>query len=318
MIEAGDLDKLRSKHKPLEALLPYAVWQEKRGQPEMFDMLLRTARTSGRLASKWRRVEPFVVGLLSKATPRAIVFISPSINWDLHSPLYQTELMQRWAEAEGMVPYTEEVAPSVVDVLFKTNFFPRVPFASIGDGSWLTMRPTLPPICEGRRCGTSLEMARIVRRVQNIEVIKSYLLIVWSEWDELYDDGFKEMCALVREDFCGIGMGRHRGDLIQRLDHILGQLDRGLGYLQQHNPDLNKTSVQKMKHQYQELRKILLEVNTKAIARTSSYSMAMLFCMPIQADMHRISHSVYVCASSPITITSGIFNRPRPAPPRHS
>ena len=316
MVEAGDLDKLRSKHKPLEALLPYAVWEELDGRPEMFDMLLRTTRALGRLASKWHHVEPFVVELLSNATARAIVFISPSITWDEYSGDDQRKFFELWASAAYVVSRTEEAAQSVVDVIFKINFS-RLQIASIGDGSWLKMRPTLPPICEGRRQGSSLEVVRTVRKVKNTELIKSYLLLVWSEWDDLYDRGFKEMCASVRKDFRGIGMGRHRGDLVQRLDHVLGQLDRGLEYLQQHNPDLNETSVQKMKHQYQILREILLEVNNETIARASSYPTAVLFCMLIQVDMRRISRNVYVCTSAPVPITSGIFNLPRATPPRH-
>ena len=60
----------------------------------------------------------------------------------------------------------------------------------------------------------------------DIEVLKSYLFAVWSEWDWLSNYCFDEMCILIRDDFGGIEMGHHRTDLIQRLDDVLGQLDR--------------------------------------------------------------------------------------------
>jgi hypothetical protein len=41
------------------------------------------------------------------------------------------------------------------------------------------------------------------------------------------------MSAAIREDFGGIEMGPHREDLIKQVDHVLAQLDRGLGYLKQ-------------------------------------------------------------------------------------
>ena len=229
MSEAGDLDKLRSKQKPLVALLPYAVWQERHGQPEMFDMLLRTARAPGTLMFAWHCIQPFALKLFSKATPRVIIFISSSINWDRHSPIAdQGDFVQRWAAATSVVQYTEEAAQSVVDMLLKIVYLSELSVCTQhitpGVWSWLTRRPTLPPICQGRRFGTSSWVISIVRRLENIETLKSYLLLIWSEWSDPPHEGFEEMRASVREDFCGIGMGHHRGDLVRRLDHVLGQL----------------------------------------------------------------------------------------------
>src|SRR5258705_13860698 len=107
--------------------------------------------------------------------------------------------------------------------------------------SWLTKQPALPPICLGRYYGTGLHVVKAVRGLKHIEVFKSYLLITWSEWDTF--DSVDEICASMDEDFGGVGMGPHRADLIQRLDHILTQLDQGLGYLRQHNPDVSEGCV---------------------------------------------------------------------------
>ena len=37
MIEAEDYHSLQSEHKAITALLPYAVWQERDGKPEMLE-----------------------------------------------------------------------------------------------------------------------------------------------------------------------------------------------------------------------------------------------------------------------------------------
>ena len=124
----------------------------------------------------------------------------------------------------------------------------------------------------------------VVRGLKDIEILKSYLLLAWSEWSTPRDDGFEEMRVSINEDFCGIGMGRHRADLIQRLDDVLGKLDLGLEYLKQEKPDLNEGQVEDMKRQYQQLREALLKIDTMAIIRTSSYSTVTLSCMLIQVD----------------------------------
>ena len=64
------------------------------------------------------------------------------------------------------------------------------------------------------------------------------------------------MRTSILEDFSATGMGQHRIDLIQWLDRVLGQLDRGLEYLAQHNPDLTEDDLQKSKGQYRKLRDI--------------------------------------------------------------
>ena len=286
MTEAGDLDKIYSKRKPLVALLLYAIWQEQHGQPEMFDMLVRITRAPGMLRYTWRLFERGI-NPLSKATPHAIVFISPSIFWGSYSLIaHEEDQVQRWAAATSVVQYTEEAAQNVVDALLQivslANTSSCTPHITTGVWSWLIKQPTLPPICKGRSCGTSRKVVRMVQGLGNTEILKSYLLLVWSEWDQLYPDGFEEMCVSVREDFCGVGMGHHRGDLIQRLDHILRQLDQGLGYLKQHNPDLREEQVQAMEHQYQQLREILLEINIQTIACKLTHPTIILSCMLIR------------------------------------
>jgi len=300
LAEAEVPDELRSKRKAITTLLPYAIWLEQDGQPEILDTFLHAVRASKTLYFTWSRANQFAGTLFSEASPRAIVLASPYI---LRKAPGRDDMVQRWAAAASVVPYTEEVAQSVVEALLQIAFNHELLPHLTNIWSWLTKRPSLPPVSMGRSLGIHPNTINVVRELGDTEILKSYLLLVWSEWNRIwYKGSFDEMCASTREDFGGIGMGHHRADLIQRLDHILVQLDRGLEYLKQHNPDLNEDSVRRMGDQYGELRNILLGMNIEAIARTS-YPMVILPCILTETDVHRISHNVYVCAASPMSIT---------------
>lgn len=283
MAEAHDPDKLGSKYKAITALLPYAVWQERDGQPEMLDMFLRAARASRMLRFMWYRVNQFASTLLSEASPRALVLASPHIRWYLLTN--RGDLVQRWAAATSAVPYSEEVAKSVAGTL--VQIAPQselLPHVTVDVWSWLTKRPFPPPVWLGGYFAANLHVAKAVRGLKNPEILKSYLLLAWSEWGALWNEVFDEICASIRKDFGGTGMDHHRADLIQRLDYVLGQLTQGLEYLKQQNPNLSRVDLQTMKQQYRKLREILLEVERRMYSL-----MTMLFRMLTIMEMDRIS-----------------------------
>ena len=312
MAEAGDLDQLRSKRKAITTFLPHAVRQEMSGQPEMLDAFLHAARASRMLQFRWPRAEQSANVILSKATPRAIVHASSHIPWSWLKD--GGDLVRRWGVATSAVPYTEEVAKSVVDTLlqiaYKSELLPHIP---VDAWSWLTTRPPLPPVCYGRCIGTAPHIIRTVRGLKDIEILTSYLLLAWSEWDYLQYGSVDEIRSSMRMDFAGAGMSCHRADLLKRLDYVLGQLDRGLSYLRQHNPDLREGDFRYMKLQYGQLRETLLEVNIGAITRTSDPLSIALLCIPTQAETRRISRNVYVRSSSPVSIEREAWLSP-PAP----
>jgi hypothetical protein len=71
----------------------------------------------------------------------------------------------------------------------------------------------------------------------------------------------------VCKDFKGIGMGRHRAELIQRLDYVLGELDRRSGHLDQ--PRRQRVVARRfiprnMKDRYGQFKRILQEVDQEA------------------------------------------------------
>ena len=258
--DAKDYHPLRLKHKAITAVLPYAVWLEKGGMPKMLDTFLHAARASKEWELTWHRTWKFAKWLPQKASPRAFILASPHIRWYLLTE--NGDLVQQWAAAASAVPYTEEVGQSVVDVLLQIaevdELAPHIP---VDMWSWLTRQPSLPPVCYGRVVGTHTHIFRAVRALKDIEVLKSYLLLVWSEWGYIHDgNSFNEMCASIWKYFSETGMGDHRAELIQKLDYVLGQLDLGLEYLKMHNPHLGRYDLWKMESQYWELKGVLLEV----------------------------------------------------------
>ena len=154
----------------------------------MLDLYLRAARTSSEWEFTWRRIRGRT-GWLRNASPRALVLVSPYIPWDWSGRKEDWSgrkegLILRWAAATSTAPYTEEVARSVVDTLLqiasKEELQPHIP---IHIWLWLTKCPPLPPICLGRNVGTCAHVVKAVRALRNIEVLKSYFLLVWSEWN---------------------------------------------------------------------------------------------------------------------------------------
>ena len=210
----------------------------------------------------WRYVARYIGTSLYDASPGTIVLVSPHVPWRI---LTDGEgLVQRWAVAASAVAYTEEVGQSVVDALLQiASVDELVQYIPADLWSWLAKRPSLPPICRGRCLGTRGSIVKVVRALKNTEVLKSYLLLVWSEWNYIYENGFYEMCTSIREDFGRNGMGHHRADLIQRLDHVLEQIDRRQEHPEQPDPRMSGG-----KGRYQKLRETLLEINTEAIGRT--------------------------------------------------
>jgi hypothetical protein len=130
----------------------------------------------------WHHAGQYLCGLLHEASPRATVLVLPYIRWDWLTD--REDLIRRWATAASAIPCTEEIAQSVVDTLLQIaseeELLSSIP---LNVWSWLTKRPHLPPICVGRNIGTCPHVLKAVRALKDIEVLKSYFLLVWSEWN---------------------------------------------------------------------------------------------------------------------------------------
>ena len=137
------------------------------------------------------------------------------------------------------------------------------PHIPIGMWAWLGKVSSLPPRSLGRVQGSEGPAVHYVRTLGDIKILKSYLLLVWSEWDCPSPGGVSETCTSIRSDFSGSGMRHHRKDLIKRLDHVLGQLDRGLEYLRQRKPWMHEMFFHQAKERYRMFREVLLEVDRR-------------------------------------------------------
>jgi len=295
MARVGDLHQITSKHKAIIALLPYAVWRERVGDHRMADACLGVIR----VPDMWMSLGRQITALLDEGGPdfpnRLVTLMFPYAHWR-YGP--GTNTVTRWAEAALAVPYTEEVGQSVVDALLQIASYTFLqPYIPVDIWAWLKKQPTLPPICRGRRMRTVEPVVRRVRELRDIEILESYLLLVWSEWNSAPPDGFTEMRTSIREDLGGIWMERHREVLIKRLDHVLGQLDMGLGHLREPRPLLDEDHIRKARVQYEELREVLLEVDKGAseILTRTPFRLINLFNLLTPA-MSTESHSTFMCA----------------------
>ena len=228
----------------------------------ILDVFLHAAKSSQQGAFLWHYIKPFKNTLFSDVSDvslkRTAILALSYTSWDTGD---SRDLVRAWVETVSAIPKEEEVAPSVVDALLQMAYFDLLLPGNHGDvWSWLTLRPSLPPICRGRYLGSDPKVMRQVRGLKDIEILKSYFLVVWSEWDTLYDSGFHMMCKCIREEFSGVEANSHRAELMQRLDEVIGEVDKGLEYLQRDRPDFWAGDLRQRKGQYEKLRKILKEI----------------------------------------------------------
>ena len=218
--------------------------------------------------SVWYRIREYVAELFneprSPSLDQAIALVSPLVRWD--NVLHGEDEVVRWAEAASAMPYTEEVGQNVVNTLLQIAYVESLrPHIPVEIWAWLKRRPSLPPNCRGRSKVTASDAVRDIRKLGDIEILKSYFLLVWSEWNYLGYSNVDEVEISIREDFCGIEMQHHREELVERLDYVLGQLDRGLDYFKRHQSWVGKGDIQAAKRKYRGLKVVLLEVDMEAM-----------------------------------------------------
>ena len=253
----------------------------------------------------WRRIGGYITTWLDESSPpylnHVITLASPRTNWISES--HTQKAAARWAAAVLETPYSDAVGQIVVDVLlriaYNDSLRTQIPIEIWG---WLKIRPYLPPVCWGRYWGSAISVFHHIQGIGDIEILKSYLLLVWSEWEynpSVWAEGS------IEEDFGGIGMWCHREDLIERLDHILVQLDRGLEYFKQHEPAFNEGSIEGRKELYGRLKEKLLEMDMKAMRTLSRTPPIILLDENSDViDVSRIPLDSHLCPSSFLPVIS--------------
>jgi len=166
-------------------------------------------------------------------------------------------MIQLWMAAASALPYTNDVGQSVVDTLlqmaFESDLQPYIPALA---WDWLKKRPVFDSWCQGHSLGATGGVAQRVRKLGDVELITSYLWIVWSEWSQITGSELQVVLCLIREELGGIGAAGYRSDLIQRLDDILPQLQ----------PESTR------KQQYEEFRMVLLEMDKEVMKTLAGVS----------------------------------------------
>ena len=286
----------------------------------MLDTLLHAARGSEKQGFMWHHVGPLVATLFNEGSPismkRVGLLVSPHLPW--RNFTNGKQLTQLWVAAAPAVPYTQDIDQCVVETLFFIQSQDSLrAYLPVGVWSWLNRRPSLPPICVGRSLGTERDSIEMVRRLGDIETLTSYLLLVWSEWDEILS-GFEEMRASIKEDFSGIGMWDHREELLCHLDHVLAQLSRGWDHLRQDRPRLPRAYIWPTKSQYKDLMETLLETDRKATEELirEPHKPALLFSLLTSADTRRMPLNVLVRDSASMSL-AGRLNRSSPGARLH-
>ena len=264
MIDAFDWEGIRSKRKAITTLLPYAVWRKRDGDCGLFNTILGAAKASHLWRFMWCHAEPIIATFLGgshTSLKLAAILASPHLPW--LEFIHGEKLTHLWGAAAVVVPYTDEVGQVVVDTLFQIvsddTLRQHLP---AGIWLWLGRLSSLPPMSWGRYSVNHTDTIKIIRKLRDIQLLKSYLLLVLSEWT--YPD-LRGTRTTFQEDFSGIGMWQHREDLLRHLDHVLGQLDLGADHFRQHNININEYLIRRTKEQYEELKAVLLEVDVKAV-----------------------------------------------------
>ena len=296
MVETADPDPIRRRRKAISALFPYAVLLERRGQRGMLDAFSRAARASKSQAFMWHHIKPFIMTLFTSPNPPSLNWvlglISPGVLW--HDQPHD-DLVVAW-RAVGP-SYTEEADRNLVDELLQIAFV-------------ASQRPKVPCELSERLMEAQGDDIRRVRALEDIGILKSYLLLVWSEWGGLGDwcENFAEMEISIQEDFSGIEMGWHREDLIKRLDVILEQLDHLGGdeiedISTEHTGDRDPDEIQTAKERYGKLRNVLLEVDGEAVKILARKHLRLIiFGLLTPVDICRISLNLCVRPASPVSI----------------
>ena len=174
--------------------------------------------------------------------------------------------MRLWMTAVSALPHTDDVSWSVVDTLLQMaswgDLRPHIPVSA---WDWLKKRPILHPGSLGLIFGTEDTVVQMITELRDTELITSYLFVVWSEWNLIDPVCYTAILRLIRKELCGIGAAGYRIDLIQRLNHVMSQLDLGWEHIHHHSSWILEAEIPRMMQGYGKFKEALLEVDEEAM-----------------------------------------------------
>ena len=265
---AQDPGAVLSKYKVITALFPYAVRRGQEADSQLLDAFLCAVKYFPH-SSQWtlRYIRPMVPKLLMEGSSillkRAAILALPYLELAWLDSDDISGFGELWISAADSVEDTEDVSQAMVDVLLQMAFFHSVrAHITPKAWSWLNKRPLLPPRCRGRLlCSIGSNVLPAIRARNDIKLLTSYLITMWSEWDCAGEWAFDGMCEVLSEEFCGDsdGVREHRKDLVVRLDSVLMELGGGLEYLRMRHPDMQPDELEVIRERYRELKRILVQ-----------------------------------------------------------
>jgi len=296
----------------IRVLFWYAVHQERCGDTDLFDEILRLAGTESNRHQLHKLLCPLGVSkMFTHASTRVIILVTPRLGLATEQFSVAQDLISKWLATVAVAPHTEEVVRSVVIALLQIAANGDLWLSIPADvWLWFNERPSLPPTYPiDSMWKSDRDIVRTIRGLNDTGVLTSYLIMIWSKWETVSSVDYPEMRTSVREDFKGIGMGFHRAELIQRLDYVLGELDQRPGRFDIDN-NLWRYKVEghhspEMKDDYEELKMILQEADQEATEILNRMPHRLIFLdLLTLTDLHRIPLYLHVCSASPVSIIS--------------
>jgi hypothetical protein len=267
---AQDPEGILFKYKSITTLFPYAARRGQEGDTQLLDAFLCAVRYFP-CTSQWTRryIRPVIPRLLaegsSETLKRAAILALPHLELVWLDSNDISTFIDLWLSAAEALEYTEAVCEAVVDVLLQMAFFHSVrAHITPKAWGWLNKRPALPPRCRGRLlCSIGSNVLPAVRSRKDIELLTSYLVTMWSEWDCAGEWAFEGMCEVLREEFCRDGgdevLKGYRIDLLARLNLVLGELGKGLEHLRVRHLDMQPDEYEVIRERYKELKRMLVQ-----------------------------------------------------------
>ena len=266
---AQDPDSMLIKYKAITTLFSYAARRGQEGDTNLLDAFLCAVRNFP-CTSLWTRryIRPVIPRLLAEGSPntlkRAAILALPHLELVWLESNDTPKFIDSWISAADALECTEDVSQAVVDVLLQMAFFHTVrAHITPKAWAWLNKRPALPPRSRGRLlCSIGSNVLPAIRSRKDTELLTSYLVTMWSEWDCAGEWAFEGMCEVLREEFRwdgDEGLGECRKDLLGRLNLVLGELNKGLGYLRARHLDMQLDEFEVIRGRYRALKRILVQ-----------------------------------------------------------
>ena len=262
--------------KPLTCIFSYAVIAAEGGDTRLLDEVLLAVRRSSQ-GSSWvrRHISLLINGTLtgwSDVRLRITLCALPYLEDAWFHAADKYPFILRWESAASHIKSTQETGQSVVEVLLRMACaYQWRPHITTEAWKWLKRRPQLPPVCRARSlCCNDLGAISKVESLRDTEILKDYLIVVWSEWDWLAPWVCSYMCDVIRKRFRGERKRGHRDELRDRLVHIQKQLDLGLDHLRKQGSEMSVAYFRPTKEAYEALLETLSEVESLQISREST------------------------------------------------